>query len=159
VNQARRTSRLPAPDLQQPGYKQVYPAFLGRGWGFPPTFDQTMNTVAMASGDVDIQQALWIILSTSLGERIMLATFGCDLISKVFSTLTTTTANDIATMVTRAIIEWEPRVTVDNVTVTESVLNGWVDINIEYTIRSTNSRSNIVYPFYALEATLPPPPG
>lgn len=159
MSQARRSSRPSPPDPQQPGYPAVYPAFLGRGWAFPPTFDRAMNTVAMASGDTDIKEALWIILSTSLGERIMLATFGCDLISKVFTALTTTTANDIATMVTRAIIEWEPRVIVDNVTVTESELNGWVNINIDYTVRSTNSRSNIVYPFYALEATLPPPPG
>ncbi|MES2442408.1 MAG: GPW/gp25 family protein [Pseudomonadota bacterium] len=141
------------------GYGDVYPAFLGRGWSFPPTFNRLTSSVTMAAGDADIKEALWIILSTSLGERIMLATFGCDLISKVFSALTTTTANDIATMVTRAIIEWEPRVTIESVTVTDSELAGWIDINVDYIVRQTNSRSNIVYPFYAMEASLPPPPG
>lgn len=139
-------------------YDPVYPAFLGRGWSFPPSFDRVTNTVAMAAGDVDIREALWILLSTALGERIMLATYGCDLLSKVFSTLTTTTANEIATMVTRAITEWEPRVTVETVVVTESELDGWLNISIDYVVRQTNSRSNLVYPFYRLEATLPPPP-
>lgn len=139
-------------------YPPVEPAFLGRGWSFPPTFNRVSCTVAMASGDADIHQSLWIILSTSLGERIMLATFGCDLISKVFTALTTTTANAIATMVTRAITDWEPRVTVESVTVTDSELAGWIDISIDYVIRQTNSRSNLVFPFYRMEATLPPPP-
>ena len=140
------------------GDGQPYPAFLGRGWCFPPTFDPILETVIMAEGDADIREALWIILSTSLGERVMLPTFGCDLISKVFSALTTTAANEIAQMVTRAVIEWEPRVLVDNVTVTDSPLEGWIDINLSYTVRATNTRSNIVYPFYRIEATLPPPP-
>lgn len=154
MSRHRATKRAPA----VPGSAQPYPAFLGRGWSFPPVFDPILHNVAMAEGDMDIREALWIILSTSLGERVMLPTFGCDLISKVFSALTTTTANEIAQLVTRAVLEWEPRVIVDNVTVTDAVLEGWIDINLTYTVRATNTRSNIVFPFYRLEATLPPPP-
>ncbi|OYY71792.1 GPW/gp25 family protein [Sphingomonas sp. 28-63-12] len=139
-------------------HDEAYPGFLGRGWSFPPTFDRLTNSVVMASAETDIRQALWIILSTALGERVMLATFGCDLLSKVFTTLTTTSANEIAAMVTRAIIDWEPRVEVNRVTVTAAELSGWIDIDIEYTVRATNSRSNLVFPFYNMEATLPPPP-
>jgi phage baseplate assembly protein W len=140
-------------------YPAVQPAFLGRGWSFPPTFDPFHRTVVMVAGDIDIHESLNILLSTSLGERVMLATYGVDLISKVFTTLTTTTANEIATMVTRAIIEWEPRVSVDKVDVSESILDGWVAISIDYTVRQTNTRDNIVFPYYQVEATLPPAPG
>jgi phage baseplate assembly protein W len=136
-----------------------YPAFLGRGWAFPPTFDPITHRVAMAAGDEDIRESLHILLGTSLGERVMLATYGCDLISKVFTTLTTTTANEIAAMVTRAIIEWEPRVDVENVTVSDNTLAGWIAISIDYCVRQTNTRSNLVFPFYKLEATLPPAAG
>lgn len=139
-------------------YRPVEPAFLGRGWSFPPSFSRVSASVTMASGDVDIRQSLWIILTTSLGERIMLATFGCDLMSKVFSVLTTTTANEIAAMVTRAIVDWEPRVSVESVVVTESELDGWLDISIDYFVRQTNTRSNLVFPFCRWEVTLPPPP-
>lgn len=154
----KRGARPLPPAASAATYPPVEPAFLGRGWSFPPTFNRVSCTVAMASGDADIHQSLWMILSTSLGERIMLATFGCDLISKVFTALTTTTANAIATMVTRAITDWEPRVTVESVTVTDSELAGWIDISIDYIVRQTNSRSNLVFPFYRMEATLPPPP-
>jgi phage baseplate assembly protein W len=140
-------------------YPPAVPAFLGRGWSFPPTFDPFHRTVVMVAGDVDIRESLNILLSTSLGERVMLATYGVDLISKVFTTLTTTTANEIATMVARAITEWEPRVSVENVVVSESILDGWVAISIDYMVRQTNTRSNIVFPYYQVEATLPPPPG
>jgi hypothetical protein len=156
-------SRRPARPVRAPvagdSYPPVEPAFLGRGWSFPPTFDQIHSTVVMASGDVDIRESLHILLSTSLGERVMLATYGVDLISKVFTALTTTSANEIATMVTRAIIEWEPRVTVENVDVSDAILDGWVAIAIDYVVRQTNARDNIVFPFYQVEATLPPPTG
>jgi hypothetical protein len=142
---------------QSRSYPNPNPAFLGRGWAFPPSFDSNGGTVTMAAGDVDIREALWILLSTSLGERIMLATYGCDLISKVFTTLTTTTANEIAAMVTRAITEWEPRVSIQAVTVTDSTLDGWLDIAIDYVVRQTNSRSNLVFPYCRMEATLSPP--
>lgn len=140
------------------GDGQPYPTFLGRGWSFPPTFDNVLCTVDLAAGDIDIRQALWIILSTSLGERIMLPTFGCDLIAKVFTALTTTTANEIGSLVSRALVDWEPRIIVDSVTVTDSTLDGWIDISVDYTVRATNSRSNIVYPFCRIEATLPSAP-
>jgi len=152
----RSPSAPPAPAQRPVG--DPYPGFLGRGWSFPPTFNRLNASVVMAEADPDIAQAIWIILSTSLGERIMLPTFGCDLMSKVFTTLTTTTANEIAALVTNAIIEWEPRVTVEQVVVTDSTLDGWLDIAIDYQVRQTNARSNLVFPYCRLEATLPPAP-
>jgi phage baseplate assembly protein W len=137
-----------------------YPGFLGRGWAFPPTFNHPAAHVVLAAGDVDIRQSLWILLSTGLGERLMLAPYGCDLWSEVFTALTPTTANAIANMVTNAIIEWEPRVTVENVIVTASQDgSGWLNISIDYRVIQTNSRSNLVYPFYTREATLLAPVG
>lgn len=134
-----------------------YPTFLGRGWSFPPSFSRRTASVAMVAGDLDIRESLWILLSTSIGERIMLATYGCDLMSKVFTSLTTTTANEIASMAGNAITAWEPRVTVEHVSVLENLdAQGWLNISIDYFVRQTNSRGNLVYPFYLLEATLPP---
>jgi uncharacterized protein len=152
----RSASAPPAP--ANPPVGDAYPGFLGRGWSFPPTFNRLSGSVVMAEGDTDIGQALWIILSTTPGERVMLPTFGCDLMSKVFTTLTTTTANEIAALVTNAIIEWEPRVDVEKVVVTDSTLDGWLDISIDYVVRRTNSRSNLVFPYCRIEATLPPAP-
>jgi uncharacterized protein len=141
-----------------PAPPDAYPSFLGRGWSFPPHFVRHNRSVAMAAGDVDIRESLWILLSTSLGERVMLATYGCDLVSQVFTRLTATTANEIANMVTNAIVQWEPRVTVESVVVTDSADgSGWLQISIDYLVRQTNARSNLVYPFYRREATIPAP--
>jgi phage baseplate assembly protein W len=142
-----------------PATAETYPAFLGCGWSFPPTFNRQTAAVAMVSADVDIRESLWILLSTNLGERIMLATYGCDLWSQVFTALTPTTANAIALMVTNAIIAWEPRVSVEAVTVTEDGLAGRLDISIDYMVRQTNTRSNLVYPFYTREPAIAAPPG
>jgi phage baseplate assembly protein W len=132
-------------------------AFLGRGWSFPPSFDRLHATVSMAEAEQDIRECLWVLLSTSLGERVMLATYGCDLMSKVFTTLTTTTANEICALVAKAILDWEPRITVEDIAVAElDEKAGWITIDIAYKVRKTNTRSNLVYPFCRLEATLPP---
>ena len=47
------------------------PAFLGRGWSFPPSFDHTTGQIRLVEGIEDINQSLEILLSTSLGERVM----------------------------------------------------------------------------------------
>lgn len=145
--------------MSDPTFNDPVPSFLGRGWSFPPIFDRTKGSVAMSSGDTDIRQSLWILLSTSLGERTMLATYGCSLAAKVFTSLTTSTANEICSIVRYAITQWEPRVRVESVSVTErDEAYGWLSIDVTYTIRETNTRSNLVYPFYILEATIPTPP-
>lgn len=134
------------------------PAFLGTGWSFPPSFSRHAASVVMTSGETDIRESLWILLSTSLGERIMLATYGCQIWSKVFAALTNTLANEIASLIRSAILDWEPRVDVEQVEVTQmATLRGCLNIDIGYRIRQTNVRSNLVYPFYLHEATLPPP--
>jgi phage baseplate assembly protein W len=136
------------------------PAFLGRGWSFPPNFDRHAASVVMVSGDVDIRQSLWILMSTGLGERIMLAPYGCDLLPQVFRSLSATMAGAVSLMVKNAIVEWEPRVVVDRVAVTEgNDGSGGLDISIDYTVRQTNSRSNLVFPYYRREATIPGPVG
>ncbi len=136
------------------------PAFLGRGWAFPPSFSRHDASVAMCAADADIRQSLGIILSTNLGERVMLATFGCDLWSQVFTSLTVTAANELGLMVRNAIMQWEPRVTVEQVDVTASANGpGWIDIHIDYRVRQTNSRSNLVFPYYRFEASIASPVG
>jgi phage baseplate assembly protein W len=51
--------------------------FLGRGWGFPPTFNKDLSSVEMVSNEKDIKESLNIYLSTKIGERIMRSDYGC----------------------------------------------------------------------------------
>lgn len=131
--------------------------FLGTGWSFPPSFQRATCSVVMTSDEANIRESITVLLSTRLGERIMLALYGSDLNSMVFTSLTTTTANQMADLVGQAILTWEPRVDLVDVQVAMvEPATGKLEIAIDYRIRQTNSRSNLVYPFYLTEATLPP---
>ncbi|HYI38766.1 MAG TPA: GPW/gp25 family protein [Allosphingosinicella sp.] len=133
-------------------------SFLGTGWAFPPTFSRQNATVVMSSDVANIKQCLWVLFSTNMGERTMLATYGTGLRLKVFDSLTETLANDIRSLIEKAILDWEPRIDVLRVDVDEvDPLNGQLAISVDFIVRQTNARSNLVYPFYLTEATLAPP--
>jgi phage baseplate assembly protein W len=132
--------------------------YLGTGWTFPPTFSRQSATVVMSSDVANIKQCLRVLFSTNMGERIMLATYGTGLRLKVFDSLTETLANDIRSLIEKAILDWEPRIDVLRVDVDEvDPLRGELAISIDFVVRQTNARSNLVYPFYLDEATLAPP--
>lgn len=127
-------------------------SFLGTGWSFPPSFDQQLGIVQMLSDEADIQSSLEILLSTRLGERVMQPSYGCNLDEMLFEPLTTTLKTYIADLIRTAILYHEPRITVNKIDMTESNdLEGLVLIKLEYTVKSTNSRYNYVYPYYKHE--------
>jgi phage baseplate assembly protein W len=131
-------------------------SFLGTGWSFPPTFSRQSYSVEMVSDDLDIRQSLWILFSTSVGERVMLPEYGSRLWQMLFRNITTTLMTQIEDIVRNAVLYWEPRIDVDSVVVQPDASQvGLVLITLSYTIRKTNARSNLVYPFYLLERTIP----
>lgn len=134
-------------------------SFLGCGWSFPPNFNRDSASVVMSSDVANIKESLWVLFSTSLGERIMVATYGTGLRLRVFDALTATLANDIGSLVRKAILDWEPRIDVISIDVREQNPGGGIlAIAVDFIVRQTNSRSNLVYPYYANEATLAQPP-
>ena len=134
-------------------------SFLGTGWSFPPSFNHTSASVEMVSDEEDIRQSLHILLSTSLGERVMQPDYGCNLADYVFEGLSSTTIGYIRERVANAILFYEPRIVVEQIDVTGegSVdnLEGRFLITISYTIPGTNSRFNYVYDYYRNEAIKP----
>lgn len=129
-------------------------SFLGTGWSFPPNFSRRFRTIEMVSEEEDIRQSLFLLFSVSPGERLMKPEYGCDLQSLVFERLTASIENRIVDMVHTAVLRFEPRVIADDVVVTfTDEHQGRIDIELIYTIRLTNSRHNIVYPFYFKEGT------
>lgn len=131
-------------------------SFLGTGWSFPPAFSLGGADVETVSGVDDIYQSLQILLSTRLGERVMQDEFGCDLNNVLFEEMDQGLVNSLTSLISDAILYHEPRITLDNLDVSESEAEqGLLLISIGYTVRSTNSRYNMVYPFYINEATTP----
>lgn len=129
-------------------------SFLGTGWSFPPNFVKGLNGVEMISDEEDIKSSLEILLSTRIRERIMQPTYGCDLSKLLFEPIDTTLKAYIKDLIKDAILYHEPRIILNDVTLdTKKDEEGIVEITLDYTITSTNTRYNYVYPFYLSEGT------
>lgn len=128
--------------------------FLGRGWSFPPSFKPELPGIVMTEKAVDIDKSLQILLTTSIGERLMEPRYGCNMEEYVFESMSTTTKTLMKDMVQTAILYYEPRIDVTSIEVDDSSqLEGIILIKIEYVIRTTNSRFNFVFPYYKNEGT------
>lgn len=129
-------------------------SFLGTGWSFPPAFNNVPGGVLMSGDEADIQLSLQILLSTRKGERIMLPDYGCNLDEMLFEPMTTTFKTYISEMVKTAIIYYEARINLNSLTVDDSMeTEGIIALRIDYSVKTTNSRFNFVYPYYKIEGT------
>jgi len=132
-------------------------AFLGTGWAFPPAFAGSTGAAMMVSADEDIRQSLQILLSTRPGERVMQPDYGCGIYRYVFEMMDSNLEANLRDEIRQAILFFEPRIRLDRLTVEiMDAMEGRLNVEIAYTIRATNTRSNIVFPFYLEEGTLVP---
>lgn len=129
-------------------------SFLGTGWSFPPTFETSTASVQMSSEEVDIRESLIILLSTRPGERVMNPSYGCNLDDLLFAPLTLTLKTFVSDLIETAILYFEPRINLEAIEIVQNRdLEGELLIELKYIIRSTNARTNLVYPFYRGEGT------
>lgn len=131
---------------------EKYP-FLGKGWSFPPEFNKDEQSVKMLSDEDDINSSLNILFSTSIGERIMLPKYGANLKDYLFDPVDTSMKAYIKDLIKTAILYFEPRIELNDITLTAMNDEGMIEIILDYTVRTTNSRYNFVYPFYLNEGT------
>ena len=123
-------------------------AFLGKGVGFPLQTD-VAGSLVMPDEEEKVRQAIWIILTTAPGERVMRPDFGCGIHQLVFASINDASIGRAASEITAALMRWEPRIDLLGVRITPDATEAnCLRISIDYQIRSTNSRFNLVYPFY-----------
>jgi phage baseplate assembly protein W len=121
--------------------------FLGVGWRFPVGL--AANGIATAAYEEAVRQSIWIILATARGERQMRPDFGCGVHDLVFAVNSPEAAGRVASEVREALIQWEPRIDLTRVEASADEANtGRLLIEIEYKVRATNNRFNLVYPFF-----------
>ncbi|HEX2914635.1 MAG TPA: GPW/gp25 family protein [Chloroflexia bacterium] len=129
-------------------------SFIGSGWAYRPGSGIGINgegNIALSREEQDIAKSIYIILSTAPGERVMRTEFGCGIHDLVFASPGPQLFGLVSYYVTQALGRWEPRIEVAEV-------NSRVDpknpecllVDINYTIRKTNSNRNLVYPFYVI---------
>jgi uncharacterized protein len=125
--------------------------FRGVGWGWPLRVggadEPDAGRIALARYEESIRQSILLILGTAPGERVMRPKFGCGAHDHVFGTRDTATAALISLAVREALLDWEPRIEVLDVTTT---LEGDAAllVHVGYRVRGTDTRFNLVYPYY-----------
>ena len=126
--------------------------FLGTGWAFPPAFDRRTRGGVMVSGVTDVEESMRILLTTAPGERIMHPTYGCGLRRMVFETMNDSTLTEIRSLIQQAILFFEARIALNAIDIdTSGLYDGVLRIQLDYTLRSSNSRHNFVFPLYVRE--------
>ena len=129
-------------------------AFLGTGWQFPPRFSAASGKVLMSHSEQDIQDSLKVLLGTTQGERFLVPSYGLNLQDQLFESFNVTARNLLTDKIKRNLLVYESRINVLGVALDESVLNeGKLLIQIDYIVRASNSRFNLVYPYYLHDGT------
>jgi phage baseplate assembly protein W len=125
--------------------------FLGTGWAHPVGTDH-QGDIELSSAEDNIRQSVRIIIGTAKGERVMRPDFGCAVHDYVFAAADPATLSMIEDAVEEALVQWEPRIDVENVDAEPDSENpNRVLVEIDYWVRETNSSANLVYPFYLKE--------
>jgi uncharacterized protein len=125
---------------------------IGSGFKFPMKVNPK-GGLDWSSGPERIRDAIWIILATSTGERVMRPTFGAGVYDFVFAPNSPAYRTLLANAIKNALTTWEPRIDLVNLTVEEPPNQepGCVLVTLDYRIRSTNTLYNMVYPLYVQE--------
>lgn len=124
--------------------------FVGAGWAFPLGTDAT-GGIALVRRESEITKSIRLILGTARGERVMRPEFGCRIHDAVFGPASASTAGQVVGDVHEALVRWEPRIDVDEVSVSFDESDaGLLYIDIRYRIRGDNDPRNLVFPFYVI---------
>ena len=123
-------------------------SFLGTGWSFPPRFDRS-GGVVMVSDEQDIEESLRILFGTQRGERVFQPKYGLDMHELLFDSMSTTMRTLLEERVKIGILIYEPRIEPLGIRVASpDASSGELHIELDYRVRATNSRYNLVFPFY-----------
>lgn len=126
---------------------------LGTGWTFPLQVN-LQGGIQLSAAARSVEEAIWIILRTDLGERVYRPNFGSRLSELVFAPLNNQTLLLLRLYVEEALEMWEPRIILEEVVTDPDPVRGRVDISIIYRLKDGYDTRSLVYPFY-----LSPPTG
>ncbi|MEV4052792.1 GPW/gp25 family protein [Amycolatopsis sp. NPDC049688] len=119
--------------------------FLGTGWPFPLVPDEA-GRLGYAEGERSIEACLRALLLTNVGERVMRPDFGTRVQESVFAPGSVQSLRDLEDSVAGAIRDFEPRVELDEVRA--EAADSRVTVSVTYRVRHSNTKANLVFPFY-----------
>lgn len=108
---------------------------IGKGWSFPPHFDNDGGRVIMTTDEAEIQGSLYVLFSTRLEERLFRPDFGCSLDDYQFKSLDTATIIRLRRMIDQAVRKYEPRIEVRDIMVGGAgSIDGKLTVSLTYSI-------------------------
>ncbi len=122
--------------------------FLGTGAKFPLQVDPATGHIMTVSGNRSVKEAIYLILMTQVTERIVRPEFGSDIMNYAFMDTNTTMMSILRRDITQTLLQQEPRIADISVETEFREERGAVIIHINYLVTSTNTRDNLVFPFY-----------
>jgi hypothetical protein len=126
--------------------------YLGVGWQFPIGVGSDSDgkvRIRLSAYERSVTESIRIILGTARGERLMRPDFGCDLNRLVFSPNNTSTTGLAIFYVRESLQKYEPRIELLAVDANpDSEDPTRMLISIDYRIVATDTKQNLVYPFY-----------
>ncbi|GAB1420218.1 GPW/gp25 family protein [Anaerolineales bacterium] len=126
----------------------MFHQFVGRRLAFPPK-PGNHNQFSLVSDDVAIRQAIYVIIFTVPGERVMRPEFGCQIHELIFDPANEETAILAERYVREAILRWEPRIDIMSLEVDPGDAGrGELMIRIQYLIKGQYEPRSLVYPYY-----------
>ena len=115
---------------------------------FPPEIDKATGRFLTSSGNDTVKESLYLILMTQRTERFTRPDFGSDIMGYTFMDTGATMLSILRRNLTQTIIAQEPRISDVDITMDYREKQGCIVIDIEYVVTSTNTRDNLVFPFY-----------
>lgn len=122
---------------------------IGRGWAFPPQFKVDTNETVMAEGVDDINQSLYILFTTEIGERVMQPNYGSAMKSMIFESINEHFKSYMRLVLTRSIALYEARIKPISIDFFEDeTLDGRYVMHLDYFVLATKQKNSFVFPFY-----------
>lgn len=122
--------------------------FLGRGMKFPPQINPATGRFIISSEEESVKESIYLILMTQKTERFLRPEFGSDLMSYTFMDVNLTSVSILKRSITEQILSQEPRVADISIETDSTTRQGCLILDIGYTIIESNTRDNLVFPFY-----------
>jgi uncharacterized protein len=122
---------------------------IGRGWAFPPQFNAETNQTVMVEGVDDINQSLYILFTTEIGERVMQPNYGSALKSMIFESINEHFKSYMRMVLARSILLYEARIKPLSIEFYEDEeINGRYLMHLDYYVLDTAQKNSFVFPFY-----------
>ncbi len=127
--------------------------FLGKGMKFPPQVNSATGRFVTVSEEESVKESIYLILMTQQTERPLRPEFGSNIMSYTFMDQNLTQLTMVSRTIRDQIARQEPRINDVQIRMDSGNQNGVIYFNIAYTITSTNTRDNLVFPFYLNQTT------